>query len=480
MIKKNTSHLKDIQKISHTEGFSSVVSSVYRFVVHIENLRSAQPNAIVQFSNGEMAIIWQANEKATTALLLSANSKVEVGMGAKLVADNFSVYASDKLLGRIVDPLLSPKDGKSIDKKGTPQPVFGSAPGFYERAIVDEQLGTGVVMVDTLFPIVKGQRIAIIGDNKSGKTTFLSQVAQYQSKEDTVLVYVLIAKHKNDINKLLERLKVAGVLEKTIIVVADIFDALPLSYLAPYVGCAIAESFWRAGKNTVVFYDDLTAHAKLYREMSLLLDVPPGREGYPGDMFWQHSSLLERAGKLKRNGASQTVLAVGTTPTGDLTGYLPTSLISMTDGQIVFDLSTMHRGVKPAVNVGVSVSRVGGRSQSKQFAELASRVRAELAKYRTASDFARFGTELSDVATKQIALGDKLYELFKQPPEYSYSLKEQYIMLEALMQSKEPEEVSISWLKSVIQDVTLQDIDEKDYIKIAKELIKSNPMVKTP
>ena len=161
-----------------------------------------------------------------------------------------------------------------------------------------------------------------------------------------------------------------------------------------------------------MFYDDLSSHAKLYREMSLLLEVPPGREGYPGDMFWQHSSLLERAGKLKRNNASQTVLAVGTTPTGDLTGYLPTSLISMTDGQIVFDLESMHKGIKPAVDVGVSVSRVGGRSQSKQFAELATRIRTELAKFRTASDFARFGTQLSEAAESQIALGDKLYELF--------------------------------------------------------------------
>ncbi len=465
-------------KLSQKQTAAAKVVSVYRFVAKIGGLANAQTNAVVEFANKELGLVWQANEETVTVLLFSPNSTVAVGMEAKIAANSFSIYANENLLGRIVDPLLSPKDGSVLKKNGQPQPVFGSAPGFFERAIVDEQLATGVMLVDTLFPIVKGQRIAIIGDNKSGKSTFLSQVANFQAKEDAVLVYVLIAKHKHDIDTLLARLRAADVLDRTIVVVADIFDSLPLSYLAPYVGCAIAENFWRAGKNTVVFYDDLSAHAKLYREMSLLLDVPPGREGYPGDMFWQHSSLLERAGKLKRNGASQTVLAVGTTPTGDLTGYIPTSLISMTDGQIVFDLTTMHKGIKPAVDAVVSVSRVGGRSQSKQFAELATRVRNELAKFRTASDFSRFGSQLSDTASAQIVLGDKLYELFKQPPDVSYTLKEQYIMLEALMQSKDPAEVSVSWLKSVIADVANQEIAEEDYVKIAKELIKSNPMVK--
>ena len=454
------------------------VASVYRFVAKLHTLDGAKNNAIVEFENKEVGLIWQVSETEMTVLLFKLDSAISVGMTARIIANDFSIYVCDELLGRIVDPLLVPKDGKKLKKSGQPQPIFGSAPGFFERAIVDEQMVTGVTIVDTLLPIVKGQRIAIIGDSKSGKTSFLNQIARYQTQEDTVMVYVLIAKHKHDINSLIKRLKSANALEKTIIVVADIFDSLPLSFLAPYVGCAIAEKFWHEGKNTVVFYDDLSTHAKLYREMSLLLNVPPGREGYPGDMFWQHSSLLERAGKLKRNGASQTVLAVGTTPTGDMTGYLPTSLISMTDGQIVFDLNTMYKDIKPAVDAVVSVSRVGGRSQSAQYSELSTKVRSELAKFRTASDFARFGSQLSDSAQRSITVGDKIYEIFKQSYNDTYTLKEQYIMLEALMQSKTPEDVSVPWLKSVIADVATPSLKEKDYAKIARELIKSNPMVK--
>lgn len=457
---------------------SGKVISLFECIVHVEPLPSATVGGVVQFENNEIGLIWQISTESVTVLLLSKNSKIVVGNRAQLAGSSLYVRLDERVLGHSVDPLLQKIDGKSIKPSGNPVPVFGSAPTFHERAIVDEQLETGVLMVDTLFPIVKGQRIAIIGDNKTGKSTFMSQVAAHQKNSDMVIVYVLIAKRPHDVAKIKARLDSAGVSEQTVFVVADAFESLPTAFLAPYVGCAIAESFWRSGRDTLIFYDDLSVHAKLYRELSLLLHQPPGREGYPGDMFWQHSSLLERAGKLKRNGKTQTVLAAGTNPTRDLTGYLSTSLISMTDGQIVFSAETMAQNIRPAIDVNISVSRVGGRTQSPQFQKLARSVIARLANYRNAKDFARFGSDQSETVKAEISRGEKLYELFTQFPDEQYTRKEQFIMLDALMQSEDPANVSIGWLKSVIHDISRQDIPPDDYVKIASELIKSNPAVK--
>ncbi len=463
----------------HSEKNRSVkVISIFDCIAHTEPIAEATVGGVMQFSTGEAGLIWQVSEKSVTVLLLERSSQVVVGTDAKLAGNSLYVRADNSVLGHTVDPLLQTIDGKTVQPSGTPLPVFGAAPTFHERAIIDEQLETGVLMVDTLFPIVKGQRIAIIGDNKTGKTTFMTQVAAHQKEENTIIIYVAIAKRRYDVARLQQRLKDAGVLDKTVLVVADSFNSLPASFIAPYVGCALAENFWRQGKDTIIFYDDLSAHAKLYRELSLLLKQPPGRDGYPGDMFYMHSSLLERAGKLHRNGASQTVLVAGTNPTGDLTGYLSTSLISMTDGQIVFDAETMARNIRPAIDVSLSVSRVGGRTQSQQFQKLSRAVIARLANYREARDFARFGSDQSEVVKSEIARGEKLYELFTQAPSEQYSAKEQFIMLDALMQSEKPEDVSIGWLKSVIHDISGQDIKPNDYVKIASELLKSKPAVK--
>lgn len=462
----------------HQSSKSAEVIYLFDSIAHIEPIEGAITGGVVSFEQNEIGLIWQVAKKAISVLILSKNSKIKVGSRAKLAGTSLYVRLDDKVLGHTVDPLLQTIDGKTIQPSGKPLPVFGAAPSFQQRAIVDEQLETGVLMVDTLFPIVKGQRIAVIGDSKTGKSTFMSQVAAHQKDNDTVIVYVTIAKRRHDVARLQQRMQAAGIMNKTVFVVADAFESLPTAFLAPYVGATIAESFWQAGRDTLVFYDDLSVHAKIYRELSLLLHQPPGREGYPGDMFWQHSTLLERAGKLSRNGASQTVLAAGTNPTGDLTGYLSTSLISLTDGQIVFDSETMAQNIRPAIDVNISVSRVGGRTQSPQFQKLARSVIARLANYKNAKDFARFGSDQSETVKAELVRGEKIYELFKQSPDEHYSRKEQFIMLDALMQSEDPTAVSIGWLKSVIHDVSSQDIPQEDYVKIASELIKSNPAVK--
>ncbi len=460
-----------------TSTTSAQVVARNGFIVETTSIAGIHLLATVQFADKSLGLVWSVGE-TMQVLLLDETDAVAVGTGLVPLHREVTVPTGNYLLGQTINAM-----GRSLDKKPLPKPeklmpVFAEAPAFYDRAIVNSQLETGVTLVDTLFPVVMGQRIAILGDSKAGKTTFLTQAAIHQAKQGKIVVYVAITKHRHDVEKLQYRFYQSGVQKNVILMVADSFDPLPLAYLAPYAGCAIAESFWQAGKDVVVIYDDLSAHAKLYREMSLLLRTNPGREGFPGNMFYTHSSLLERAGKLKHSNASQTVLAAGTTPNGDITGYFSTNLISMTDGQIVFDLATMRKGVKPAVNIGLSVSRVGGRSQDPGFRELSSRVMEELAAYRQASSFSRFGTQLSQSATTQLQLGAKLYELFAQTPDQAFSLPEQRVMLEAVFLTQDIDSLNIGWLKSVIREVVKQNFKDNNYQALAKDLIKSNPVVK--
>lgn len=467
------------QKITNHKSSAEVLAR-NGFIVETTPIAGIHLQATVTFADGSVGLVWRAADTMQVLLLDEARG-VEVGTKLSPLHREIAVPTGTHLLGQTVDGLARSVDAianKPFNKPTKLMPVFAEAPTFYSRAIVDSQLETSVTLVDTLFPIVRGQRIAILGDAKAGKTTFLTQTAIHQAQAGKVVVYVAITKHKHNIEKLRYKFYQSGAQKNIVLVVADSFDPLPLTYLAPYGACAIAESFWQEGKDVVVIYDDLSAHAKVYREMALLLRTNPGREGFPGNMFYTHSSLLERAGKLKSTGASQTVLAGGTTPNGDITGYFSTNLISMTDGQIIFDLATMRRGIKPAVNIGLSVSRVGGRGQDPEFQALSTRVMEELAAYRRASSFARFGSQLSNAATAQLQLGVKLYELFGQGSDQSYSLAEQRVMLEAIFLTDDIASLNIGWLKSVIRDVVKQNLKNHDYKNLAKELIKSNPVVK--
>ena len=467
------------QKITNGKH-SAVVLARNGFIVETGPIEGIHLQATVTFDDGSVGLVWRAAD-TMQVLLLDEAKGVEVGTKLTPMHREVAVPVGSHLLGQTVDALARPIDQevkKASVKPTKLMPVFAEAPTFYSRAVVDSQLETGITLVDTLFPIVRGQRIAILGDAKAGKTTFLTQTAIHQAKAGKLVVYVAIIKHKHDIEKLRYKLYKSGAQKNIVLVVADSFDPLPLTYLAPYGACAIAESFWQDGKDVVVIYDDLSAHAKVYREMALLLRTNPGREGFPGNMFYTHSSLLERAGKLKSTGASQTVLAGGTTPNGDITGYFSTNLISMTDGQIIFDLATMRRGIKPAINIGLSVSRVGGRGQDPEFQALSSRVMEELAAYRRASSFARFGSQLSDAAAAKLKLGAKLYELFGQNPDQEFSLDEQRVLLEAIFLTDDVAALNIGWLKSVIHDVVTRNLKDHDYKSLAKELIKSNPVVK--
>jgi F-type H+-transporting ATPase subunit alpha len=428
------------------------VVAVKRFAVQVRGLEGVTVGGQVVFEHGETGVVREVQDDS--ALVLSISSElIDIGSLVVVKSEDLTVPVSKRMLGRIVNPLMQPIDNKAALLVRERRSIFSPAPAFSERAILNEQLETGVTIVDTLFPIVLGQRIAIMGDAKSGKTTFTTQLAINQARQGRAVVLVLIAKRDTDIDELIKRLDEAGVRSKIALVVAHVFDSVMMQYIAPYAGCALAEHLWQSGQDTVIIYDDFSSHAKVWREISLVLGSNPGRESFPGDMFYTHSSLLERAGKLASNGTSLTALPLAVTPNDDITGYLSTSLISMTDGQIVFDVETMYKGTRPAVNVGLSVSRVGGRAQEAAHKDLAAKVSQVLARARQAGQFSHFGTELSRDMRTDLAVSGLLYNLFNQMPDELYSLREQQIMLHAAFAAVDRSDFSSSWLKAVVRDV---------------------------
>ncbi|MEI7818594.1 MAG: sodium-transporting two-sector ATPase [bacterium] len=454
------------------------VIGVLRFMVKVDGLDVAPAGSVILFENGEHG--WVRAVKNGIAIVLTLTGEgVPVGILAVIKNTELVIPTGKKLLGRTLNPLMHPLDHKGAVLSETVRPVFTDAPGFADRAILDTQLETGVGIVDTLFPIVLGQRIAVMGDAKSGKSTFLAQLTINQAKLGRMVVVVMIAKRHTDVEQLINRLNEAKVREQVIIIVADIFDSMALQYIAPYAGAAVAEEIWIGGDDVVVIYDDFSSHAKAYREISLLAGTSPGRESFPGDMFYAHSSLLERAGKLKSNGKTLTALPVGVTPNDDIAGYLSTSLISMTDGQIVFDLATMHKGIRPAVNVGLSVSRVGGRAQTPDHKALASEVRKLLARSRQAEQFSHFGSDISAQMKADLYISALLRTLFNQEVNELFTLYEQQVMIHAIFLAKDHPDFSVTWIKTVITDIVKAGQKQFDAKKLAEQLLASNPTVKS-
>ncbi len=449
--------------------------SVNRFVIEVEGLETAPIGGLVLFENGHHGLVRSIGEDCTTVLDLDGED-LPVGTLAVLAQDVFSVGVGDELIGRVVTPLGKPLDDKGPIKLTKTMPAFATAPGVIERAVQSDQLVTGVTIVDLLFPIVKGQRMAVLGDSKAGKSTFLRQIAQNQKASGNVVVYVLIAKRNIDISELVSGLEEAGAMEHSIVVVANIFDSLAQSYIAPYAACAMAEYFWKGKKDVITVYDDLTSHAKIYREMSLMMRVNPGRDSYPGDMFYAHSSLLERAGKLASSDKTFTALPVVLTPSDDITAFLPTGIISMTDGQLIFDLTSFRNGIRPAVNAGLSVSRYGGRAQSSRLKKLSTSLFKKLADYRQAQEFSHFGSDLSAEAQADLVLGKQLYDVFKQLPKESYSLVQQQLMAEVLMKAAGHSRIDVNKLKEQVARGKWELKDDHDYDKAVTELLEYSTM----
>ena len=431
------------------------VIGIERFLITVKGLSGSSLGALVLFQNGNRGIVWEIGH--TTVIVLSLESEsMPIGTVAVLQDLSFMTPVGEGFIGRIVSPLARPLDGKGDIVPDNAHDVFADAPGVIERSLLNEQLYTGVSMVDTLFPIVLGQRIAVMGDTKAGKSSFLTQLVNNQTGSDRIVVYVMIGKRQTEISQLVSSLEQSGAMAQSIIVAANIFDSLAQSYVAPYVGCAMAEYLWQCGKDVVVVYDDLSSHAKVYRELSLIAKANPGRESYPGDMFHAHSSLLERAGKLSSNEKTLTALPVVTTPGDDITAYLPTSIMSITDGQIIFDLASFRQNIRPAVNVGLSVSRVGGRAQSNTMKGLTSLTMERLASFRQAQEFAHFGSDMSDDSKHILELGRQLFEMYRQTPLELWTPMEQMLMLRAIIDTAGTTKINVQTLKLKVRELASQ------------------------
>jgi F-type H+-transporting ATPase subunit alpha len=464
------------QKLVEANSLTGEVVASNSFIIEVKGLEGVRLGAQILFEDGQRGLVREAY--GDKVILFNIDSeKMEPGTLAVVEADLLGVPVGPELVGRVVSPMGEPLDGKGPIVTKQKSSIFNAAPGIMARTMLNEQLPTGVAAVDMFFPVVLGQRIAILGDTKSGKSTYLSQLSASQAGSDRVVVFVLIGKRKVDIETLLAGLKASGAMEHTIVVLADIFDSLTQSYIAPYAGCSMAEYLWNSGQDTVIIYDDLSSHAEAYRQLSLLQEVDPGRDSYPGDMFYAHSSLLERAGKLLSNNKTLTSLPVIVTPNDDITAYLSTNIMSITDGQIIFDLGNFRKGIRPAVNAGLSVSRVGGQAQTKRQKRLSGTLFKALAKYHQAEEFSHFGSSLSNEAAIDFLLGKQVYEALQQPPEERHNLIEQQLVLETIIKGEGKFEIDVKALKeSVIQAAPqIKDVkDEPGFDRIEAELFKKH------
>lgn len=459
------------QRLVEADNLTGEVVATNSFIVEVKGLEGVRLGAQVLFEDGQHGLVREAYGDRVILFNIDSES-MEPGTLAVVESDMLHVPVGKNLVGRVISPMGVPLDGKGALRTTAVSGIFNPAPGIMARSVLNEQLASGVTAVDMFFPVVLGQRIAILGDSKSGKSTFLSQLSANQENTKRIVVYVLIGKRKVDVERLLADLRESGAMEHTIVVQADIFDSLTQSYLAPYAACAMAEHLWYGGEDVVIMYDDLSSHAEAYRQLSLLQEVDPGRDSYPGDIFYAHSSLLERAGKLLSNGKTLTSLPVVLTPNNDITAYLSTSIMSITDGQIIFDLGIFRQGIRPAVNAGLSVSRVGGQAQTDRQKRLSSTLFKTMASYKQAEEFSHFSSQLSKETTRDLTLGKYIYQALQQPPMERHSLVEQQLLLETIMLGGGEVTIDVAGLKESVKKAAAKVSDEKDYDHLVAELLK--------
>ena len=371
-------------------------------VVRIYGLRNAEANELLEFDNGIKAIVMNLEEDNVGAVLLGPTDRIKEGFIVKRTKRIASIRVGESMLGRVIDPLGEPLDGKGlIGGELYEMPLERKAPGVIYRQPVNQPLQTGLKAVDAMIPIGRGQRELIIGDRQTGKTAIAIDTIINQKGQGVHCIYVAIGQKASTVATIVKTLEEFGAMDYTTLVVSTASDLAPLQYIAPYSGCAIGEEWMENGEDVLVVYDDLSKHAAAYRTLSLLLKRPPGREAYPGDVFYLHSRLLERASRLSDDlgGGSLTALPIIETQAGDVSAYIPTNVISITDGQIYLETEMFNSGFRPAINAGLSVSRVGGAAQIKAMKKIAAPIRVELAQYRELASFAQFGSEL-DASTK--------------------------------------------------------------------------------
>ena len=388
---------------------------------------------LVQFPDNITGIVFNLEEDNVGIVIFGSEKTIKEGDTVKRTGKIAQVPVGKELLGRVINPLGRPIDGKGPIATNIYRPVESRAPNVVERQPVKEPLQTGIKAIDSMIPIGRGQRELIIADRQAGKTAIAIDTIINQKGKDVYCIYVAIGQKMSNIVAVSEILQKYGAMDYTVIVSASSRASASLQYLVPYAGCAIAEEFMYAGKHALIIYDDLSKHAQAYRQLSLLLRRPPGREAYPGDIFYLHSRLLERAAKLsdKLGGGSLTALPIIETQAGDITSYIPTNVISITDGQIYLETDLFYAGVRPAVNVGLSVSRVGGSAQTKAMKQVAGRLRLDLAQYRELLTFTQFGAELDKTTQAQIHRGERMVEILKQGQYEPLSISSQVMLIYA-------------------------------------------------
>ena len=426
------SKMVDVAEIGH-------VVSVGDGIATIHGLTEVQAGEMVEFSGGLKGMALNLETDTVGVVIFGDDRAVKEGDVVKRTGDIVEVPVGKELLGRVVDPLGNPIDGKGPLKAKKSSPVETKAPGIIYRKSVHEPMQTGIKAIDSLIPVGRGQRELIIGDRQTGKTAIaVDAIINQKSVNDTddeskklYCVYVAIGQKRSTVAQVVKKLEETGALEYTIVVAATASEPAPLQFLAPYTGCAMGEYFRDNGMHGLIVYDDLSKQAVAYRQMSLLLRRPPGREAYPGDVFYLHSRLLERAAKMSddKGAGSLTALPVIETQAGDVSAYIPTNVISITDGQIFLESELFYRGVRPAVNVGLSVSRVGSAAQVKAMKQVAGTIKLELAQFREMEAFAQFGSDLDAATQKLIARGQRLTELLKQPQYSPLTVAEQVCVI---------------------------------------------------
>ncbi|MEE3138689.1 MAG: F0F1 ATP synthase subunit alpha [Acidobacteriota bacterium] len=399
-------------------------------IARLHGVESVMAGEMLEFSHGVFGIALNLEESSVGAVLLGDYTEIREGDPVKRTGRIISVPVGDEMLGRVINALGQPIDGKGPITSNQYRPIEQIAPGVVDRQPVREPLQTGLKAIDAMIPIGRGQRELIIGDRQTGKTAVAVDTIINQKDTGVICIYNAIGQKQSTIAQVVKTLKDAGAMAYTIVVAAAASDPASLLFVSPYAACSIGEYFRDSGRHALCVYDDLSKHAQAYREISLLLRRPPGREAYPGDVFYLHSRLLERAAKMNdtQGGGSLTALPIIETQAGDLSAYIPTNVISITDGQIFLESDLFHQGVRPAINVGNSVSRVGGAAQVKAMRQVAGTLRLDLAQYRELAAFAQFGSELDKATQAQLSRGQRLVELLKQP-QYEPLAVEQQIMI---------------------------------------------------
>jgi F-type H+-transporting ATPase subunit alpha len=402
-------------------------------IARIYGLEKAMAGELLEFPHGVMGMVLNLEEDNVGAVLLGDYVAIKEGDTVKRTKRIAEVPVGDAMIGRVVNALGQPIDGKGPIAVTEYRPIERIAPGVVDRLPVNQPLQTGIKAIDSMIPIGRGQRELIIGDRQTGKTAILVDTIINQRGGDVICIYVAIGQKRSTVAQVVKTLEDYGAMDYTIVVSATASEPAPLQYIAPYAGCAMGEYYRDTGRHALVMYDDLSKHAVAYRQLSLLLRRPPGREAYPGDVFYLHSRLLERAAKLNNElgGGSLTALPVIETQAGDVSAYIPTNVISITDGQIYLESDLFYSGIRPAVNVGLSVSRVGGAAQTKAMKQVAGRLRLDLAQYREMAAFAQFGSELDKATQAQLARGERMVEVLKQDQYQPLPMEKQVLIIYA-------------------------------------------------